>query len=528
MYIIINSSKTISLEIHKYSSIFHLKSDIIDKLNNFKLSNFKKIVNTKLNIDNFYLEYNGKILNDNDKSLDYYNIKNNAILNLHNKKKGGGLHILMLIFCGFFVFILIPILLFSGLIPFLLHIVECMMLQLFKSIEHIIIKLPRFHKYKHIFTFFIKICMMIFKFGFLYFGLYTIFTLTYFSWTTLLKGGKNLFVKTDKYCKEIDTLNSLSNVSTMVYLVVYTLFRLPNILVSSFGPVMSFFNKMKFTSLMALVNVPYQNLLTSTYENKWDIFYTIPGVGEVLSAIFEALDLIFDMLIEYSNEITSLGCRVKSLGNFKEIKNKLFKKFDKKDSEITQKNINSAEKDLIKKKRLNTKVCCDENLFHVLKNDIGTLIKGIQISGQEQILKEYGITIKLLQFLEKSFDTKYINESMKKFKDAFFIFKFRDGNFEGIIGYFLRIIFCNIMNISKYTSGVLFKIGTPVDMADTVKCGLMSGQVSLIVYYFSLVFITMTLLDWSKVVTIVVSIIILLLLYLLKSQMPFSPVPLII
>ena len=511
MNIIINFDNKISINIHKYSSLYHLKEIISDNIN--------------IKIHNYYLEFNGTILKENNKSLDYYKINNNSIINLHRKMKGGvdGIQILFLILCGLFIFIFIPLLLFSGLIPFILHITECMILKLFKSIEPIIESLPRFKNYIGIFRFIINILILLFKSLFLYFGLNTIFTLTYFAWTTIINGGKNLFVKTDKYCKEINTLSLMSKISTIVYLVIYYIFRLPNILVSSFGNILLFGKSIGFGSFMKLFNVPYRQLLKFTYTNKFDIFLTIPGLGEVLETLFTGIDFIFIILNEYSAKVTNLGCKVKSLGNYNTIKNKLL-------STISSKLDNNKNTDVSKLKlKTNSieKICCNEELFKVLKNDLKILIEGIKISGEEQLLKEYGVDIKLLKFLEKSFDTKYVEESRKKFKDSFFIFKFKDGNVEGMVGLLLRYIFCNIMNISKYTSDTLFKIGTPQDISDTIKCGIMSGQVSLIVYYFSLVYIPMTLAGQSTILTVVLSILVVILLYILKSQIPLLPVPLI-
>ena len=513
MNIIIRSNNDISINIHKYSSIYHLRSEI----------------ENRINIKDYYLEYSGKILLDENKSLEYYGIKENSLIDLKSRIKGGvdSTQIIIIVLCVLFVFIFIPLLIFSGLIPFLLHITECLILQLLKSIEDVIIKLPRFYKYKGIFEFILKIGILVIKYGFLYYGLGVIFTLTLFSWNTVINGGKNLFIATDKYCEEINSIKSLSQIGTIIYLIVYLLFRLPNIIVSSLGSVINLGNKTGFSSLMTVFNIPYQNLLKFTYENKWDMYYSIPGLGEVLKAVFEGINLVFDLLVEYTSEMTSLGCKIKSLGNFNNIKKTLEKTIQNKQNyKLSNEDIKSH-----LKRRQDTiqKVCCDDSMFEVLKEDIGTLIKGLQASGQDKILKEYGISIKLLKLLEKSFDTKFVEESQKKFKDSFFIFKLMDGNVEGVLGKIIRTIFCNIINISKYTSDVLFKVGTPEDMADTVKCGIMSGQVSLIFYYFSLTFMVVKLIGLeSDILNVVITIAILLLLYMLKGQYPFIPVPLII
>ena len=133
MIIQIKYDKLYSISIHKFSSLFKLKKLIekkIPKLNKFNY-----------NFNNCFLKLNNKILNDDNKSLDFYNIKNNDIIYLIYKLKGGieSIQTFGLILCGLFVFIIIPILLISGIIPFLLHVIQCIIVKVFSILLLIIL-----------------------------------------------------------------------------------------------------------------------------------------------------------------------------------------------------------------------------------------------------------------------------------------------------------------------------------------------------------------------------------------------------
>ena len=501
MYIILKNNKTNSCNISKYSTIARLKSFISHKKNTY------------------YIEYNGKILSNDVKSLDYYNIKNNSIINIHIKNKGGvdGLHIFLLILCGLFVFIFVPLLLFSGLLPFILHIVECLILNSFEYIISLIVKLDRIKGMISVFQFIVKTIILLFKTVFLYYGLNTIFTLTYFAWTTITKGGENLFVKTDAYCAEIKNMKLMSKISTIIFLVVYGLLRFPNILISSFGGIIGWGNKFGFSTIMRPINMLYVNLKTSVYENKWDSIFAIPTIGQIIEVAFETIDYAFMFMQIYTARIANFGCKIKSLGDGESIKNAFIKQFE-----------NNKKQTLDTYTKKSNKVCCDKEFFKVLKKDIGLLIEELDSTGVLTELKQYGITKPLLKLIENAFDTKLTEESLKNFNSSFFIHKLKDGNIEGIVGLFLRTILCNIMNISKYISDVLFQLGSPRDIGDTVKCGLFAGQASLLFYYFAIIYIVMTLAGQTTMITIVLSIITYILMLIIKSNIPIFPFPLIL
>jgi hypothetical protein len=532
----------------------------------------KSIIKNKFNnLNKYYLEYNGKIIHKEDRSLEFYGIKNNAIINVHQKLKGGidGLQILLIIFCILFVFIFVPLLLVSGLIPFILHISECMIIKFFKGLFSIMETLPRIKGMLGIFRFIVKTGILVFKSVFLYFGIQTIFTLTFFAWTTIMKGGKNLFVKTDKYCKEIDTLSLMSKIGTIVYLVVYGFFRFPNILVSSFGSLLKLGDKYKFGFILTPFYTLYTNLQNFVYDKKWSSLYAIPTVGQFIEIAFEAIDVAFTFIDIYTAKVANFGCMAQSLGSFKKVKNSFINGLQLKklgldknniDSVKNQSNIKSKDdynldklksvnnkvsdkfknissitstlknyaKTNLSKMNLDNKVCCNDEFFDVLKKDMTVLINGLVQTGTIKEFEEYGVTEQMLRFISDAFDTKLIEESKKKFKDSFFIFKYKNDNIKGLIGLFLRTIMCNIMNISQYTNDVLLKVGTPQDIGDTIKCGLFSGQVSLFFYYFSLIYIPMTMTNFKWYINLILSLLIFILCLIIKSQIPFFPVPLMV
>ena len=138
------------------------------------------------------------------------------------------------------------------------------------------------------------------------------------------------------------------------------------------------------------------------------------------------------------------------------------------------------------------KICCNDKMFSVLNRETTFLIDKLEkYEYLENLFKKYGISIKMLKLLNKSFDKEFIEKGERNFRNSLFIFKLRDENIEPIAAKYIRSFACNIISISEYVSNVLLRIGTPEDMSDIVKCGFFSGHTSLFVYYFGIIYIFM-------------------------------------
>ena len=66
-----------------------------------------------------------------------------------------------------------------------------------------------------------------------------------------------------------------------------------------------------------------------------------------------------------------------------------------------------------------------------------------------------------------------------------------------------------------------------MEIADTVKCGFFAGTVASIVFYFAIIYLPFTLLDWATWVQILVAILIYILFIVIKIYVPYFPIPLI-
>ena len=157
MIIYIKYNNKITIDIHKYSSVYKLKQLIKSKVKN--------------KLYKYYLEYNGKILNDDTKSLDFYKINNNDIIDLRVKLNGGmeTVQIILLVICSIVVFLVIPLLLFSGIIPFLLLYNTMYIIKIFESIIYYLSTFERIKNNKKILKFIVNIFIFIFKVIFIYF-----------------------------------------------------------------------------------------------------------------------------------------------------------------------------------------------------------------------------------------------------------------------------------------------------------------------------------------------------------------------
>ena len=101
-----------TIKIHKYSSLLNLKN----------------LIKKKTKLKDYILEYEGKILNHLDDTiyLDKLHIKNNSIINIIQKVKGGvnTLTVILIILCVILIFIIVPLLLISGFLPFIAQITQ--------------------------------------------------------------------------------------------------------------------------------------------------------------------------------------------------------------------------------------------------------------------------------------------------------------------------------------------------------------------------------------------------------------------
>ena len=177
------------INIHKYSSLYHLKEIV------------KKEFKIKYN-DKFFLKHNGFSLKNDSKPIDELLIKNGDNIECSVKLKGGTsfIQVMLILVLILVVLVIIPALLYTGFIPTILHIAEIFVFKLLNYIACMILRFRRFRGMRKFFGFVIKATLYVIKCFYMYLASYVMFFLVYFGWIAVFKGATDLFAMSSEYC----------------------------------------------------------------------------------------------------------------------------------------------------------------------------------------------------------------------------------------------------------------------------------------------------------------------------------------
>ena len=285
-----------AIKIHKYSSLYHLK----------------KLIKDRVKCRDYTIEYGGKILNyeDDNKYLEKFHIHDGSTINITRKVKGGTSFymIVLIILCVILVFFVIPALLFSGFLPFIIHIFQLFIFKLINCFMGYIFKLPRIAAHKGIIGFFVKCFMLFFSLMFMYYAVNLVFTIAFFLWVAVLKGGDGLFTISTDYCDSISTLNTMSVVMSIIFIIFYGCLKAPNLLFKNMGGIIKLTEKMNVSLIFKWLNPLYAWLKEFTYKTKFAPFLLIPVFDGIMEGYFESLDVGVNMITEYLGYVIQLGC----------------------------------------------------------------------------------------------------------------------------------------------------------------------------------------------------------------------------
>lgn len=485
MIIFINyNNKKEQIKIHEYSSIYNLKQKIFKKL---KITNKDEI---------FIIFSNKKLTKEYDnRPLDLIGIREGSELNINGKLKGGvnWPFVFAIIGMVILVFYLFPLLLISGILPFLLYVIELFVFKIIYFVLNKIFLLPRIQQFRFIISIIIKLILLFFKSFFLYFALEAAFKFVYFCWISLLRGGKNIFTTNRSYCRMMATVRTCALISTIFYLVIYGVFKLPNILFLSIGNFLFLTDKIRmgifFRNVLGLEKLQ-NNAKNLSYTKKWKPFEAIPVFGQMMMAYFQALEFGINTVQAFLSKFVKIGCNEEDTNLVSIAKNISPSQLNKTMDKAINKTINNKIKELKARDTFEMEddpfkliPCCTESRFQFLHTTFRMILNNKFIMGK---LKENGLD-GYFRIITYSFNTQEVNLGIQRFYDSFLIFKLLDFNIKAVAAMIFRTVLCNIFYIAQFTSNVLFSIGTPADIADTIKCGMFSGAVTLIPYIIILI-----------------------------------------
>lgn len=524
------NNELFNIKIHKYSSLYKLKYEI-----------FKR-VNDKNNI---VILFNNKILNylDDNIYLNKLGIENGAILNVREKIKGGNTFTtILIIFIILFLFIFLPFFLVSGFLPTIIYIIELFVLKILSCFMVFIFqKFPRIYDNKNTITIVVKCFMLFLKIFFLFYAVQDLFKLTYFSWCSVLKSGDGLFTVSDSYCENSSTITTIGTVTSYFYIIIYALLRSPNLTFKSLNSFYNFAKKKKLGIIFSWIPQLSADIKETVYENKFDWIGLIPVAGPIILTLLQSYFTIIDggmeLITNYLSFVVSLGCSKKlSMGNLVNSAKSMVGKV----SDTTKSTASSLKKIGVKTNGLNKmgsslndvskKNNSDNPLVNAVNNmtmnDNLKFLKALKDDGEIQTDFECNLmnvdsgccSDELLQSIHDQFsgyltnpaaiqemrtlgieeiiklilyglNVNQVNKDLNNFYNSFGPYKLLDDNIKAVIATFWRYTMCNIFYVADFVNNIVFEMGTPLDITDTIKCGMFAGVVTLPVYIICLIII---------------------------------------
>jgi regulator of sigma D len=280
------------------------------------------------NINNYFIEYNGKYLNK-DYSLEKYNIISETVLTLNRKKRGGD---------GFFAFIgkhpkiaiasliisLLPLIILPmGFVPFTASLMKLIIDKGFESIgRYLVCVLGKITIFKRI-----KLFITVIKYIIFILMVFVIITFPLLLLCVTLKG-HSILDNPSGMCKAITSGNTAGLILTAIYAMIYISLRFGD---SFLNFVINIFKKIYI--LNTNINPILQTILKSYDQFKYMPVLIIPVLGQLIGTYFGGLMTFTEAVKDILASIVEIGCSpifdknalMKSIINKanKKIKNKL-------------------------------------------------------------------------------------------------------------------------------------------------------------------------------------------------------------
>jgi len=129
--------------------------------------------------------------------------------------------------------------------------------------------------------------------------------------------------------------------------------------------------------------------------------------------------------------------------------------------------------------------CCSDELFQSIYDQFSKYLNNpVAI----QYMKTIGIE-NIIKLILYGLNIKQVNKDLNNFYNSFGPYKLLDNNIKAVVATFWRYTMCNIFYVADFVKNVIFELGTPLDITDTIKCGMFAGVVTLPVYIICLIII---------------------------------------
>ena len=256
------------------------------------------------NINDFFIDYNGKYLNP-DFSLETYNIEDNMIVTLNKRVKGGDggfgsfakKHPLLVTFC-FLISILPIIILPMGFMSAFASFLKIMISKGLASIgKYLVCDLGKITLYKRM-----NLIISIFKYLIFALMIYVIITFPLIILCITLKG-HSITEDPKKMCKPINVGTLSGIILTCVYFLIYLLLRCGNYILN---PIIDFFKKYYISNTLI---VPILKAILGFYNStKYVPVFSTPVIGQGIAGYFLALNAGSKAVNLVLKTVTKIGC----------------------------------------------------------------------------------------------------------------------------------------------------------------------------------------------------------------------------
>jgi hypothetical protein len=466
------NNSNIIIDIHPYQS-FHSILNSLDFINDD-------------NIHQYYFTLNQKIIY-NQFSPDYYELKENSIIELNYRLEGGGFSSFMKLFKKYWYWVLIifaialaPLAYLPlGLIPITASLLKIVFDQSFEKIGvYLATELGKYSLYNRL-----KLFTTIIKYVIFILIVYVSFTFPLMLLCFMLKG--NLLGDSPKsLCSPYNAATITGLVLTVLYLLIYNSYRSTG---QNLDWLKNIFKKNQYThSTLA----PATEALKKGY-NQFKYFTMMKN--PITGLYFNFLDKTADTATALINTLIEFGCNVPSEEKFK-------KKFTEQIN-----NFKSFEnKNEIKIEIPTTKdnQCCDPKNYFA----IGKLIYEY-VNQKEDTLKTndmYSSAIMIaITFIERSLcvestDIQKAGELLKYLESRLETFAKEQNNTyvptsHGMYNAFIKTFFfysiCNVFTLAKNTSSTIQEMGSMYEVIDMLKSGTATGNWAA--FFYTICFIAL-------------------------------------
>lgn len=129
--------------------------------------------------------------------------------------------------------------------------------------------------------------------------------------------------------------------------------------------------------------------------------------------------------------------------------------------------------------------CCSDELLQSIHDQFSKYLTNPEAVQQ---MKTWGIE-EIIKLIIYALNVNQVNKDMNNFYNSFGPYKLLDDNIKPVVATFWRYTMCNIFYVADFVKNTIFELGTPLDITDTIKCGMFAGIVTLPVYIICLIII---------------------------------------